>query len=178
MIMRFRCLVFTLFTLIGFSYAQAQEQASAGSDASAVEQAVSKFYQAAQGGWNYFEIDSRLISEELAALLRLAQAVEKRSAREIEASDTPTDKPDIIEGAFLTPFYEGYTKVLAIDNLRKVRDTYLADVKLLNDAESEPNVWTDTAVLVWEDDCWKIDNIRFHGNETDSVKKRLHLFAE
>ena len=178
MIMRFGCLVFTLFTLIGFSYAQAQEQVPAGSDASAVEQAVSQFYQAAQGGWDYFKIDSGLISEELAALLRLAQAVEKRSAREIEASDTPTDKPDIIEGAFFTPFYEGYTKVLAIDNVRKVRDTYLADVKLSYDTESKPTVWTDTAVLVWEDNSWKIDNIRFHSSETDSVKKNLYLFAE
>ncbi|MDR1227906.1 MAG: hypothetical protein LBK55_02635 [Azoarcus sp.] len=125
-------------------------------------------------------MDTRLVSEELDALFRLAKAVEKRSAREIGASDHPTDKPPLLEGAVLTPYYEGYNKVLAIENIRKMGSAYRADVILAYDLEQPQLVWTDTAVVVRENGRWRVDDVLFPQNETGaggSVKGALRDFA-
>jgi hypothetical protein len=159
---------------------QAQNEPLTAPEADAIQRAVSEFYRMAQGGTNYWKMDTRLVSEELNALLQLAKAVERRSACEIEASDYPTDKPQLLEGAALTPYYEGYSAVLAIENIRKTGDTCRADVKLVYDREQLRHVWTNTAVVVWEEGRWKVDDILFLQNETGvdgSVKKMLRDFA-
>ncbi|MDR1062764.1 MAG: hypothetical protein LBL48_02325 [Azoarcus sp.] len=160
--------------------AQAQNEVLARQEASAVKNAVSAFYRAAQGGRNFRKMDTRLVSEELNALFQLAKAVEKRSAREISASDHPADKPLLLEGAVLTPYYEGYNKVLVIENIRKMGSAYRADVKLTYDLEQPQFVWTDTTVVVREDGRWRVDDVLFQQNETGaggSVKGTLRDFA-
>jgi hypothetical protein len=160
------------------SIAQAQEQALAPQEIS-VRNAVLAFYQMSKGGRNR-EMEASLISEELHALLQLAKAMEGRSAREIKVSDHPTDKPLLLEGALFTPDYEGFSRLVSIENIRQEKGAYLADVKLIYDHATPPYAWTDTAVIILEDERWKVDDVLFHdstSSETNSVKQNLRNFA-
>jgi hypothetical protein len=173
-------LVMFLLIFVCAAPIQAQEQASA-LEEGAVRDAVLAFYQASQGGTKgetNQEISARLISEELHALLRLVQAVGRRSVREIKASDSPTDKPIMIEGFLFTWLYEGYDKLVSIENIRKERSMYLADVNLLYNGAQPPLAWTDTAVIVLEDGRWKVDDVLYDPRHSkSSVKRELRSLA-
>jgi len=145
-------------------------------ETAAVKSAVATFYRAADGGHNYRKLDAKLISAELNALLQLGEAVEKRSAREIAASDWPSDKPLLLEGAILTSIYEGYSKVLDIGNLRAAKGVYQVDVKLRYDRETEIYDWTDTVVVVHEEGRWKVDDILLSDGK-ESLKRNLRCFG-
>lgn len=145
-----------------------------------IRSVISDFYKTAQGGKNYRNMDISLISEELNVLIQLAKVVEKRSAQQIKMSNMPTDKPLLIEGAIFTPYYEGYSKLLSIEDARKTKSTYFAEVKLVYDREQPTLTWTDTVVVVIENGHWKVDDILFHGikpSEAASVKQILRSFA-
>jgi hypothetical protein len=169
-----------LFALMLAPVVRAQGGSLTTSETSAIQSVVSAFYHAVKGGTNYRQMDVHLVSEELHALFQLAQAVERRSAREIKASDHPTDRPLGLEGAVFTPYYEGYNKVLAIGSIRKAGSGYLVEVKLLNDAEQPRLAWTDTAVVIREDGHWKVDDVLLQQDgaaDDDSIKAMLHRFA-
>jgi hypothetical protein len=170
-----------LLALVCVPYAQAQALLNP-QEANAVRNVVMAFYGAAPGGRDYCQLDARLISEELNALLQLVKAIENRSAREVEASEHPTDKPRMLEGSVTTPIYEGYSRVIAIGNPRKTGNTYRVDIKLAYGLEAPVFVWTDTAVLIQEDGRWKVDDILFNQTEekdidVGSTKETLRDFA-
>jgi hypothetical protein len=168
---------FMLFLLAFVCSAPLQAREAAPQE-DAVREAVLAFYQASRHG-SHAGMSAQLVSEELHALLRLADAVESRSARAVAVSDFPTDKPLMLEGAIFTPYSEGYSRLISIENIRKERNTYRADVRLIYESE-EPLVWTDTAVVVLEDGRWKVDDVLFYysaTSETRSVKQNLRDFA-
>jgi hypothetical protein len=146
-----------------------------------VQSLVVEFYKAAHGGHNYNNMDVNLISEELNALIRLARAVEKRSSRYIQESDTPTDKPRLMEGALFSDHYEGYSQLRAIKKISKRKSAYFAEVELVYDREPPELVWTDTVVVIVEDGRWKVDNILFQEAHEPpdgaSVKQVLRSFS-
>jgi hypothetical protein len=147
-----------------------------------IRAAVADFYAAAQGGSNVRNMDARLISQELRALIQLAIAVERRNTRQVAASDNPTAKPRLLEGAVFTPHYEGYSRLLAIRGVRKDESTYWqgwAEVELIYDPEPPALLWRDRVSVVLEDGRWRVDDIRFgvEPEETESVKQILHDFA-
>jgi hypothetical protein len=165
----------TFFVLSGACASEA-----AADEGANVLAAVSGFYKGAQGGRNYRNIGKSPVSNDLYALLQHAKEAEKCNAKEVAESDQPTDKPALLEVALFSSVYEGYSKVLAIRPSINQKHLYMADVDLVYDGEPPPLVWTDTAVVVYENGSWKVDGILFHGvdsKDEGSVKHILHVFV-
>ena len=176
---KFDTISFLLSAFLFVQPVQAQEPSPTQQETASVTSTVSRFYQAILKERDYRKLDTDLFSEELNALLQLAKAVENRSAKEVAASDRPTDKPYMFEGAIFAPLYEGFSRVIAIENVRKTKTDWLADVRLSYDSVP-PLAWTDTAVVVLENGRWKIDNVLFHKNESfeeGSAKRSLRAFG-
>ena len=149
-----------------------------------VRQVVEAFYQSRRvsSGWakHFANVDAALISRKLYALIQEAAAEEARSAREIQNSDHPTDKPKMFEGDLYSNLYEGYSAIDAIRIIRALEDGYLVEVTLANRHYSEPWVWTDTVFVIEEPEgLWKIDDIYYAGKGShagDRLKKVLQSF--
>jgi hypothetical protein len=116
--------------------------------------------------------DKTLVSKDLYKLIKQAEAEEERDAKDVLKSDSPGDKPKIIEGSIYCSLYEGYD-LFKIRDITRINYKYLAKVDFTNTQYNEK--WTDIVLLVKEDGAWKIDDVIFN-EQNSSTRKQLREF--
>ena len=120
------------------------------------------------------EVDQTALSTELGGLLKQAIEAEKNDALATKNGPFPTDKPLLIEGDIFSSLYEGRTgasiQTITIDKEK---------AKAILALENKPynTQWTDTVMLVKEQDVWKIDDVVFgHPNNKSTTRNVLNSF--
>lgn len=94
---------------------------------------------------------------------KLAQMIQQTSEREnleiekIEKSDTPSDKPNIIEGDLLSGMTDGFTS-FKIKGSEIKNDTAKVKVEFTLGDDLKPIVWVNQFIMV-KQDSWKLDNV-------------------
>lgn len=121
---------------------------------------VTDFYQGYRG--DYRQADAPLLSDALSREVAAAKAHEKKSAAQMKASATPTDKPDILEGDVFCGLYEGYTG-FEIAGVRTEPDKSIVSVGFTNSAYHTN--WVDEVVLV-NQGGWKVDDVLYGVRQT------------
>jgi len=121
---------------------------------------VERFYSGYDG--NFRTVDTTMISEKLAGLIRNAIEKEIFEAKKMKESEYPNDKPIMIEGDVFTSFYEGQDSASVEEiSLKK----QIANVKVLFQNSAYNQSWSDRIILVEENKRWRIDNIIYEGQE-------------
>lgn len=117
-------------------------------------------------------VDTTLFSKDIIALLQNAQKIKKADEELIKKSDSPTDKPNLIEGSVFNSLYEGFTNY-TIKNIAIKGQTASVAIDFENNTTTQEK-WTDTIVLVHTNN-WKINNIVFSKkySQTIDLKEKL-----
>ena len=118
------------------------------------------------------ELDSALLSQEIIDKIKNIRKLTELDRQKIENSESPTDKPFLLEGSIFTSLSDGYTSFI-IQEITIKEDT--AEVMIDFEYASEPPVtWTDKVILV-NNGGWKIQNIIFSAEFSDpsSLIERL-----
>lgn len=108
-------------------------------------------------------VNHHLISPDLAQLIDKAIAKEKLEVSKVAKSDSPSDKPLLIEGDVFTSLYEGQDGY-KIDSIKIDGNKATATVKFTNTKFNEN--WIDKILLVKEE-RWYIDNVLFKGDRAE-----------
>jgi hypothetical protein len=135
-----------------------------------IKQIVEGFYSGYDG--NFRTADTAMISNKLADLIR--QAVEKEidEAEKMKESETPTDKPMMIEGDVFTSLYEGQDSV----SIEKISmEGQVAHVKVMFQNTKYNYRWSDQIILIKENSKWKIDNVLYGGQSQDIPNLQSNL---
>jgi len=116
---------------------------------------------------NFRNADTSILSKELQLKIKSATDFEKQSSADIKKSDTPTDKPNLLEGELFAGLYEGYTEF----NIKEVIEKKESAIVVMEFINTHYDIkWNDDVVLVQENG-WKIDNINYH--YTSGANKNL-----
>jgi hypothetical protein len=128
--------------------------ACSGVDINAANKTISNFYLNYKPG-DYRVVDKRLLSATLIEKIEAAALKQKEDASRLKSIGS-TDKPLMIEGDIYTSLMEGTTSHqivhAVVDN-----NTVKAEVKFTNQYYNK--TWSDTVLLIQEDNHWKIDDI-------------------
>lgn len=137
----------------------------------AIEQQLNTFFAKTV---MHSEVDQTALSSELGGLLQQAMEAEKNDAVATKNGPFPTDKPLLIEGDIFSSLYEGRTNAtIQTININKQQ----AKAVLALENKSYNMQWTDTVVLVKEQEAWKIDDVLYgHPNNLSSTRKVLNSF--
>ncbi len=120
-------------------------------------------------------LDAQIFSAELNQLMAQSKETENLSRITILHSKNPTDKPLLIEGEIFTSLYEGFTKI----NSWNRGYFYTTKAKLPYDFENEyyHQKWTDTMVLMYENNEWKFHDVLYAQQSPHvSLQERLKDF--
>lgn len=158
-------LLFSLIVLCLFN-------ACSSADEKAINQQLSTFFSKTV---MHSEVDSKALSADLASLLQQAMDAEKNDAEQTKKGPFPTDKPMLIEGDIFSSLYEGRTKV-TVQSVRIEKQQAKAVLALENKAYNKQ--WIDTALLVKENDAWKIDDVVYGESAQGSTRRVLNSFLE
>lgn len=118
---------------------------------------------------HYANVDKGLLSSDLVTLIKAAEQKEKDAAEQVAKSDSPTDKPLLIEGDIFTGLYEGPTSNEILETT--IQDsTAIVKVRFTNNIEG--NITWEDEIHVVKQGSWKIDNV-VYGQENPSVLGNL-----
>ncbi|MFM7357217.1 MAG: hypothetical protein ACKO1T_01440 [Sediminibacterium sp.] len=120
-------------------------------------------------------LNTQIFSTELIQLISQSKETEKLSRASILQSESPSDKPLLIEGEIFTSLYEGFTKI----NSGNLGYFYVTKAKLPFYFKNEyyHENWTDTMVLMYENNEWKFhDVIYMKQSPYTSLQERLKDF--
>lgn len=134
----------------------------ANKDADDITYTLRTFYKSYRIGAEYR--DSTLLSVELVQLLEQAFDKEGEEIKKILNGSSPTDKPLMIEADIFTSMYEGADS-LDVKNVSINNHTATATVQFFN--KSYQQQWIDTVMLVYEQQKWKIDNVKLHPSPSE-----------
>lgn len=140
-------------------------------DHKSIENVVASFYQNSIGKV-FEEISTDSFSKDLNKHVLDAKKITKDEIERIKNSDSPTDKPIMIEGPVFTGGAEGHRtfKIIKVD---VKNNTASVQVEFSNEAYKL--VWKDTVLLVNENG-WKIDNVVF-GDKNSATKDAKGLLS-
>lgn len=151
---------------------------SCSNQTSEVNKVVDSFFSVYKS--NFRTADKNLISKELSEKIDSAIAKEKYDAKRLKDINS-TDKPLMIEGDIFTSIYEGYTSY-------KIKSTSVnedkANVLLSLENKNYKFNWENEAVLIKENNTWKLDDVIFTdkrgpgASTKDVLKKFLSLKGE
>ena len=138
----------------------------------AVEEAVLAFYA---GRPTHRDVDHKLLSSGLAALLDAALEAEDRDRARVKASEHPDEKPMLIEGDIFTSLYEGQNRA-SVEHVEFGGGGALARVAFEN--TDYHIAWTDEVALV-DEGGWKIDNVIYgrEGAAQPNLRAALEAFT-
>jgi len=125
-----------------------------------VKNSFKKFNQFYQTHKYYRKIPRNILSKHLLFYIDLAQKKENQSAENVKWSDSPTDKPDIIEGDVFSSLYEGFNEYKILSCTIK-NNTARLKLELKNTRFKPIIVWNDDCILIKENGIWKVDNFIF-----------------
>ena len=134
---------------------------------------INAFYSKYKPG-DYRVVDKSLLSATLVAKIEAAALKQKEDASRLKSIGS-TDKPLMIEGDIYTSLMEGATSHqivhAVIDN-----NTVKAEIKFTNQYYNK--TWSDTIVLIQEENHWKIDDIFYTSQQGggESTKGVLDAF--
>lgn len=111
-------------------------------------------------------VDTNLFSKDLVKKIKNVQEITKADEERIKNSNSPTDKPVMLEGSVFTSLYEGFSKY-TIKELSIKDNTAEAVVEFEYNYSTPKIIWSDKVNLVNENG-WKIDNVQLY-----DLKKRL-----
>lgn len=140
-----------------------------------VNKAVDSFFSTYKS--NFRTVDKNLVSKELSEKIDSTIAKEKYDAKRLKDMNS-TDKPMMIEGDIFTSIYEGYTSY-KIKNTTIKSDT--AHIVLSLENKNYKLNWENEAVLIKENNAWKIDDVIYTDKKgagagtKDVLKKFLSL---
>jgi predicted lipoprotein len=164
----FKASVLVLLLVLGLTSCKNENHKS-------VENVVEAFYQNSTGKV-FEEISTESFSKDLISHVVAAKNITKNDIERIKNSDSPTDKPLMIEGPVFTGGAEGHRtfKIIQIDIKNNT-----ASVQVEFSNEAYKIVWKDTVLLVKESG-WKIDNVIFGDNNSANkdAKGLLSGFVE
>jgi hypothetical protein len=130
--------------------------ACSGVDISAANKTISDFYANYKPG-DYRVADKSLLSKGLNEKIEAAALKQKEDAGRLKSIGS-TDKPLMIEGDIYTSLMEGATSHQIVHTV-VYNNTVKAEVKFTNQHYNQ--TWSDTIVLIQEDNHWKIDDILY-----------------
>lgn len=135
-----------------------------------IESKINSFYTSHPSIYE-MDLDSAILSQEIIDKIKNIRKLTELDRQKIENSESPTDKPFLLEGSTFTSLSDGYTSFI-IQEITIKEDT--AEVMIDFEYASEPPVaWTDKVILV-NNGGWKIQNIifstEFEGN-TDLIDR-------
>ncbi|MEQ1693775.1 MAG: hypothetical protein ABMA00_20975 [Gemmatimonas sp.] len=96
------------------------------------------------------------IADTLARGLTLAD-----SLRQADIARAPDEKPRFVEGDLFSSMFEGPTAHRVMPPLATV--PVLVPVEFTNDSQRPVVRWTDTAVVIWHDGHWQVQDVRYGG---------------
>ncbi len=125
----------------------------------------------------YLKPDSNVLSDNLISRIYAAQEATRQDEERIRNSDSPTDKPLMLEGSVFSGLYDGYSQY----NIGKITLTPTKAAVLVHfELAGEPKeVWTDTVQFIRENG-WKIDNVQFSNKVSTAtdLKEKLDFKNE
>ena len=137
-------------------------------DAIEIKQLVNSIYSEQK---NLYEmnIDSSEFSRDLES--KMNETIHRTMLDEmrIKNSESPTDKPYMIEGSVLSSLYDGYSKY-EIKEIRIFNHSAKVVVEFENKSSTPILNWKDTLVLINEGG-WKLDNVIY--NKKNTLSKDL-----
>ena len=117
---------------------------------------------------NFREANTAGFSAPLREAVASAVAIEAKSRAAVQASDFPTDKPQLLEGEIFSGLYEGFTGFeVGDEEITAGRAT--VDIQFTNSHYATG--WTDRVQLV-DEDGWKIDDVRYLDKKTGALGLR------
>lgn len=141
-------------------------------DEQAIQQTLNTFFANTE---MHSQVNQTALSTQLAGLLQQAIEAEKIDAEQTKNGPFPTDKPMLIEGDIFSSIYEGRTGV----TVKSVQiDKQQAKAVLALENKAYKMHWTDTAILVKENEAWKIDDVVYGQSTQGSTKRVLNSFIE
>lgn len=135
---------------------------------------INSFFKNYKG--DFRSVNHRLISADLAQLIEKAISREKLEAGKLATSDSPTDKPLLIEGDIFTSLYEGQDH-FKIESIKLNKKIATVTITFTNSKFNES--WKDEMILI-KSESWRIDNVIFKGKavELQSTKAVLLHFID
>ncbi|MCJ8152789.1 hypothetical protein MKJ01_03290 [Chryseobacterium sp. SSA4.19] len=149
--------------------------AGTGSQEQEVKNSFKKFNQSYQAHKDHRKIPRSILSEHLLFYIDLAQKKENQSIENVKRSDSPTDKPDIIEGDVFSSLYEGFNEYKILSCTIK-NNTARLKLELKNTHFKPIIVWNDDCILIKEKGIWKVDNFIFGKKDNDGKKNTQNIF--
>lgn len=131
-----------------------------------------------QKDWSIYDsIPRNLISKDLMNKIESVRKITKKDEDRIAKSASPTDKPILLEGSFLSSLYEGWTK-FSIQKISIKDGQAEAIIDFENNTGNPLEKWTDTVVLVNEKG-WKIDNVLYSKkySESKDLKEKVNTIS-
>ncbi|MBB5637213.1 hypothetical protein HDF26_004446 [Pedobacter cryoconitis] len=123
-----------------------------------INKVINAFYVKHKGPFE--DVDKKLLSASLSALVDKAIAEEVKSAKELKAIRS-TDKPAMIEGDIFTSLSESFTSYEI--GKTKINDNRAAVMVEFTNNKLGLETWKDEIELIKENGEWKIDNVRYKG---------------
>ena len=138
-----------------------------------IRSVITRFYAQPQVGEGPAE-DTNLMSVNLKKQLHAASEITRQDEIRIQNSESPTDKPLLIEGAVFSGLYDGYSQFrIGTITVKKDKAEVLMHFELGPEFKED---WVDTVELISEKG-WKIDNVRFANKVSvfKDLKEKLDL---
>ncbi len=137
-----------------------------------IEKTITDIYGEKQSIYQNTHLDTKY-SRKLEELVKKSRETEKLDKEKIEKSNSPTDKPRLIEGEIFTSLEEGYSsyKIVKIDADHKQAS---AIIEFHN--ENFKETWKDSLILLNENG-WKLDNV-YYTNKSNLKDDLLHFNNE
>jgi len=127
---------------------------------------VQNFFASYNG--NYREADVAAFSIPLREAVGSAMGIESKSRAAVQASEFPTDKPQLLEGEVFSGLYEGFTG-FELGDEEVAQGRAAVDVHFTNSHYATG--WTDRVQLV-DESGWKIDDVRYLDKKTGALGLR------
>lgn len=124
----------------------------------AIVETVIEFFCSTPRSERFYEVKTHLLSRELAGLVQKAKAEEEWSGECVRNSDSPTDKPKIIESDIYTRSWERHTR-MEITHVNSDANSAQISVQFYSDDYTPVIPWYGFISVIRENGQWKIDDI-------------------
>lgn len=137
-----------------------------------INQTLAQLYDKPMG--IYDSIPSNLFSKDLLKKINAVRKITKDDEARIAKSASPTDKPIMIEGNFLTSKWNYSYTTYAVKEIKIDKNEARVLIDFVNLTTTPEIKWSDTAILVNENG-WKIDDVLYasEDSETKDLKENL-----
>jgi hypothetical protein len=129
-----------------------------------------------QESFYQIKLDTNLFSEDLIEQMKSIRLLTEQDAQRIKNSDSPTDKPNQMEGSTFTSLADGYSKY-SIKEIKISGNKATAFVEF-EYASTPKETWVDKVILEYSD-TWKISNIQFsskYSSESTTLRDKFNYF--